>query len=95
MTECALCHRNDVTLTKHHALPKEEGGKENDIILICTDCHRQIHALYTNKELAIRLNTVQTLLEDEQLKRFFKFIRKQPNSKKVRVKKSNDIFRKK
>ncbi len=85
---CELCLRTGVTLTKHHALPKEEGGGVADIVNICSDCHRQIHALYSNKELAIRLNSIQALQEDEQLKRFVKFIQKQSSRKKIRVKKA-------
>ena len=53
---CQLCDRKVDKLTKHHLLPREEGGNEEHISYICSDCHRQIHALYTNKELAIRLD---------------------------------------
>ena len=87
---CELCQRENITLTKHHALPKEEGGDVEDIVMICSDCHRQIHALYTNKELAIRLNTLQALQADEKLQKFVKFIQKQSAQKKVRVKKSQE-----
>ena len=87
---CELCERENLMLTKHHALPKEEGGTMDDVIMICSNCHRHIHALYTNKELAVRLSTLQALKSDEQLSRFIKFIRKQPSQKKIRIKKSNE-----
>ncbi|MDO5293767.1 MAG: HNH endonuclease [bacterium] len=87
---CELCHRQNTILTKHHLLPREEGGKEEHIALICEDCHKHIHALYTNKELAIRLNTIDALLQDEKIKKYLKFICKQPASKKVRSRKSKE-----
>lgn len=86
--QCALCEREGVILTKHHLLPREEGGKEAHIAMVCQDCHKHIHALYTNKELAIRLDSITKLKEDEQISKYLKFIRKQPPSKQVRIKKS-------
>lgn len=88
--KCELCYREPIILTKHHLLPREEGGKEEHISLICENCHKQIHALYTNKELAVRLNTIRDLQEDEKIIKYLKFIRKQPVTKKVRSYKSRD-----
>ena len=62
---CELCERSEIELTKHHIIPKEEGGTEKDIVMICSDCHRQIHALYTNQELALRLFSIDPLKNDE------------------------------
>lgn len=88
--QCELCQRKDVTLTKHHLLPREEGGKEEHISYICEACHKHIHALYTNKELAIRLSTIKDLQSDEQISKYLKFIKKQPASKKVKSYKSRE-----
>ena len=41
---------------------------------ICSDCHRQIHALYTNKELAIRLDSIDKLKNNEKIHKYLKFI---------------------
>lgn len=86
---CELCEREGVILTKHHLLPREEGGKEEHIAMICPDCHKHIHALYTNKELALRLDTLYKLKEDPQISKYLKFIKKQPPTKLVKVKKSS------
>ena len=88
---CELCNRKIDKLTKHHLLPREEGGKEEHISHICSDSHRQIHALYTNKELAIRLDTIDKLKEDEKISKYLKFIRKQPGSKIATIKKSRNV----
>ena len=93
--KCVLCNRENIVLTKHHLLPKEEGGKEEHISYICEDCHKHIHALYTNRELAVRLNTIEALQADEQISKYLKFIRKQPASKKVRSCKSKERRHKK
>ncbi|KHF27079.1 hypothetical protein LR68_04086 [Anoxybacillus sp. BCO1] len=49
---CELCGRDDVVFTAHHLTPKEYGGTET--AKLCFPCHKQIHALYTNEELASR-----------------------------------------
>ncbi|MGL5346884.1 MAG: hypothetical protein ACRDA3_06010 [Peptostreptococcaceae bacterium] len=88
---CELCERNVVNLTKHHLLPREEGGKEEHISYLCEDCHKQIHALYTNKELAIRLDTIDKLKNDEKITKYIKFIKKQSPSKITKIKKSRNV----
>ncbi|MBQ1770309.1 MAG: HNH endonuclease [Turicibacter sp.] len=92
---CELCERSEIKLTKHHIIPKEEGGTEKDIVMICSDCHRQIHALYSNQELALRLFSIEALKNDEKLKKFIRFIKKQPATKRAVVTKSRDRKRKK
>ncbi|MCA0987645.1 HNH endonuclease [Guptibacillus algicola] len=93
--ECELCGRSGVTCTVHHLTPKEEGGTFEPTANLCVACHKQIHALYSNQELAIRLNTVRKLKEDEKIRRFLKWIKKQPPTKRVKVSKSNEKNRKK
>ena len=87
---CELCERSDIKLTKHHLIPREEGGTEKDIVMICSDCHRQIHASYSNQELALRLFSIEALKSDEKLKKFIRFIKKQPASKRISIAKSRD-----
>ncbi|WP_270181476.1 HNH endonuclease [Alkalihalobacillus sp. CinArs1] len=93
--ECELCGRKGVSSTVHHLTPKEEGGTFGPTANLCPACHKQIHALYTNQELAIRLNTIKKLKEDDQIRRFLKWIKKQPSTKRVKVSKSNEKNRKK
>ena len=47
-------------------------------------------ALYTNQELAVRLNGMAELRSDPELARFVKWIRKQPPEKLIKTKKSNE-----
>lgn len=87
---CELCQRQPVETTVHHLTPREEGGAHLPTANLCIPCHKQIHALYTNKELAVRLNTIERLRDDEQIKKYIKWIRKQPAKTLVRVRKSNE-----
>ncbi|WP_099361358.1 HNH endonuclease [Fredinandcohnia onubensis] len=89
MGSCELCGRSEVETTIHHLLPKEMGGTFSDTANLCIPCHKQIHALYTNKEIATRLTTLRELREDEMLSRFIKWIRKQPPTKIMINRKSN------
>lgn len=85
---CELCKREEVQITEHHLIPREEGGAYLDKANLCIPCHKQIHALYTNKELAIRLNTIQALKQDEELGKYLKWIKKQPSSSMIKTKRS-------
>jgi 5-methylcytosine-specific restriction protein A len=85
---CELCEREEVELTEHHLIPREEGGAKLQRAMLCISCHKQIHALYTNKELALRLNTIPDLQNDEKIHKYIKWIRKQASSTLVKTKRS-------
>ncbi|WP_223700751.1 HNH endonuclease [Sutcliffiella deserti] len=87
--ECELCNRNDVETTVHHLTPKEVGGTFLPTAMLCIPCHKQIHALYTNDELGLRLNTILLLQDDTKVASFIKWIQKQPSSKIPVTRKSN------
>ncbi|MDQ0883999.1 5-methylcytosine-specific restriction protein A [Peribacillus sp. V2I11] len=83
-----LCDRGEIELTIHHLTPRELGGSLLPIAYLCKSCHKQIHALYSNRELAIRLNTVLLLKDDEALKKYLKWIKKQPVTRAIKIRKS-------
>jgi 5-methylcytosine-specific restriction enzyme A len=91
LTNCELCKRDGVELTEHHLTPREVGGRHLDTALLCTTCHKQIHALFTNKELGVKLNTLNKLLEDEKIKRYLRWIEKQPSTAEFTIKKSRHV----
>ncbi|WP_144451594.1 HNH endonuclease [Halalkalibacter nanhaiisediminis] len=92
--QCELCARVEVELTRHHLTPREEGGAHLPTAELCIPCHKQIHALYTNAELAERLMTIERLREDEQMKKFIQWIRKQPAMTLIKMRKSKERIRK-
>lgn len=87
---CELCLREDIDITVHHLTPKEMGGTFLPTAKLCIPCHKQIHALYTNAELAVRLNSIELLQQDDKIRKYLKWIRKQPSTKLTKAKKSND-----
>ncbi|KMJ57871.1 hypothetical protein AB685_13600 [Bacillus sp. LL01] len=87
---CELCEREEVEITVHHLTPKEMGGTFLPTANLCIPCHKQIHAIYTNDELAIRLNTVLLLKDDPKVATFIKWIQKQPSTKIPQTVKSNE-----
>jgi hypothetical protein len=62
-------------LTRHHVRPKQFGGVLTEEL--CTACHRQVHALFTNRTLARELYTIEKLREDPQIQRYLRWAQKQ------------------
>ena len=81
MSNCTNCKREDslIELTKHHMIPKSKHGKSKDsnYIILCKDCHSQLHKFYTEKFLAKNLNTIELILTDEKFQKFGIFTSKQ------------------
>jgi len=86
--KCALCGRADVEVTIHHLTPKEMGGTFMPTANLCIPCHKQIHALFTNEELAASLNTIELLRMHPDIHKFLKWIKKQPSTRLPKISKS-------
>jgi len=86
---CDLCHRDLEHLTEHHLTPRSKlkAGETTPTIGICSACHRQIHALFSNQELHDELNTLERLRDEPRVQRFLRWVRKQDPNKRVRVRK--------
>lgn len=71
---CPLCKRDMLlcNLTKHHLVPKSRGGRETE--KICRTCHRQLHALFSNKELEKELNSVESLKENAEIQKYLTWV---------------------
>jgi hypothetical protein len=87
MTEtvpCALCGRGFPLhqLTKHHCLPREEGGTQEHVERICAQCHGMVHATYTNDTLADLYATIDRLRKAPELQPFLRWVRRQPASRR-------------
>lgn len=80
---CPLCMRPNHHPTDHHVVPRCRGGKAT--ATLCRDCHKAIHATFSNKELEKEYNTVDSLLGHEGFSRMIRFIAKQDPGGKVRI----------
>src|SRR5437879_3133013 len=85
---CALCGRPfpPADLTKHHCLPREKGGTQDHVELLCRQCHGMVHATYTNATLAALYPTIARLRQAPELAAFLGWVRKQPPTRRKRNK---------
>ena len=83
---CCLCGRafTHAQLTKHHCLPKEKGGTQEDVEMLCPQCHGMVHATYTNATLAALYPTVARLRRAPELAKFLRWVRKQAPTRRKR-----------
>jgi len=91
---CPLCEREMLpqNLTKHHLVPKSRGGRTTE--KICRTCHRQLHALFTNKQLENELNSVESLKENEDIQKYLKWVSNKNPDKYFRGKLAKERKRK-
>jgi hypothetical protein len=71
-------------VSDHHLIPKSRGGQET--IPICLDCHKSIHAFFTNKELESSFNSVESLLTNDKFANHIKWLSKQPANQRFKTK---------
>ena len=76
---CTLCERQvpGNLITQHHLTPKARGGKAEHKTPLCKPCHKQLHALFSNKELEQQFASLEALKSADSLQPFLKWIRKQ------------------
>lgn len=84
---CSLCHRrvSQTYYEKHHLTPHCK--KSNEFVGVCRDCADQVHKLFTNNELRDIYNSLESLLSNEKIQKWIKWIRKKPNEFGVCMKK--------
>ena len=78
---CPLCERNmpDKEKSKHHLIPASEGGKHTKTVVIHRMCHQKIHSVFTEEEMALKYNSIEKLLEHEEVIKFISWIKKKPD----------------
>jgi hypothetical protein len=85
---CPICERPNYFPSDHHMVPKSRGGKTTETI--CEDCHKSIHAFFTNKELEETYHTPEALLTNELFAKHIKWLSKQDPGGKSKTKKNKD-----
>lgn len=76
---CPLCGREVPVAQQdaHHLVPRSQGGRET--VILHRICHRQIHALLSESELAREYATPQALLRHPQVQAFVQWVRRKPD----------------
>ncbi|MBP5981667.1 MAG: hypothetical protein KA748_15855 [Halomonas sp.] len=86
---CELCQRQAL-LTKHHLIPRALHNKPRyrkrysreerltAILWLCHACHRHIHRLYSERELADQFASRKALLASEEVRTFVEWLARKP-----------------
>ena len=90
---CPLCERPIPPAQRdaHHLVPKSKGGRQT--AFLHRICHRQIHALLTETELARKYATVDALLAHPGLQAFLAWVKTKPNDFFASTRKSARVRR--
>jgi len=85
---CPICDRPVPPSQQdaHHLVPKSRGGRETRVLHRI--CHRQIHALFTEAELARKYNTPEALRAHPQMRPFIDWVKGKQSDFYQRVAKS-------
>lgn len=88
---CPLCERAipPAQRDEHHLVPKCKGGRQTQFLHRV--CHRQVHALLSETELARQYATVEALLQHPELKTFVEWVKTKPDDFFVRTRKSSRL----
>jgi len=76
---CPLCDRPMVagpSLDQHHPVPRSRGGRET--VIMHKICHRAIHAMLSERELAEEFSTFGALKMHPMLAQFIAWVKKRP-----------------
>ena len=86
-TACEICDRDWIPLTDHHLIPRSVHAKVlkrgwheewtlNNLAQICGACHKYVHRIASNEELAKEWYTVEKLLDREDVQDWAKWVGK-------------------
>jgi hypothetical protein len=88
-TRCELCERVVANLTIHHLVPRSQVRRKERSTLptakLCAACHKQLHALFSNKDLKTKYSGVEELKAAPEMQKFLNWVRKQDPNKRIRV----------
>jgi hypothetical protein len=88
---CPLCDRAipKPQRDEHHLIPKSHGGRHTAVLHRI--CHRQIHAVFTETELARQYNSIDLLKQQEEMAGFIAWVRLKPDDFFERTRKSRRL----
>lgn len=78
---CPLCLRPippGVPQSRHHLIPRLRGGKGGETVLLHQICHNEIHATFSETELARGFNTIAALRGHPRLVKFLAWVARRP-----------------
>ena len=88
-TGCELCRRESASYSKHHLVLRSQGGRHGPTTILCSTCHRQLHALFSEATLAREMGTIELVLANPQIASYLKWARRQRGHTNFRVRRAN------
>jgi hypothetical protein len=94
---CELCGRVVPRVTKHHLIPRTRHSNRRNkklfdrteihrrVAWLCPPCHKQVHAVLTEKQLEREYNSVAKLAAHPDIAQFVAWIAKRPQLRRVRT----------
>ena len=76
---CPLCGRPmlaGVSVDRHHWVPRKEGGRA--AATLQTVCHRKIHAVLSEREIAVAYTTAEALRSHPEIAAFLRWVARKP-----------------
>ncbi len=76
---CPVCGRDmsdGPSVDRHHWTPRTKGGREADPLHVI--CHRMIHRVFSEAELAAGFVTPEAIREHPEMERFIRWVRRKP-----------------
>lgn len=89
--KCPICKREMITgpsIDRHHFVPKLKGGKV--VTLLHVICHRKLHSVFSESEMAKYYNTSEKCLERDEISSFVKWVQKKDSEYMESHKEHND-----
>jgi len=91
---CTLCGRT-APRSRHHLTPKSKARrkkKDDEPVVLagtCVDCHRKVHASFSNNDLAKSYETIENLRDAPGMAEWLKFISRKPGTERVATHSAN------
>jgi hypothetical protein len=95
---CELCGRPEVELTDHHLVPRSQhrrlrrrnpafdvAAAREAVARLCRPCHKTVHAVLDERELAENYASVADLRQHPEIARFVSWVRRQEPGKRIVV----------
>ncbi len=76
---CPLCGRplgDPSRAERHHLVPRSRGGRET--VLLHPVCHRKIHSLFTEAEIARHYPSIAALRRHPEVRKFVRWLADKP-----------------
>ena len=87
---CALCDREIPPALRdaHHLIPKSRGGVAT--VMMHRACHKQVHALFTETELARQYPSIEALQAHSEIAKFISWVQQKPNGLNLQTRRSRN-----